>query len=530
MTDDRATTGKVYAEYGCLIRRVERWVASQNPVISGCDDRHVRARLVQRVVELTDASFSRQAIEKHPEPVARTRFDADGVRICAATGTVSLSAKRWAAHLVEFVAWWVDALLRLLSGAVVRGPARSIPASVLMEAGGGYEDCDDRFIRFCRLGPIGPLAAAQLLIVRAKASPRRPTSADVMYSSRPIVHLVNRCLTASARRTVLARHLTAPYRYLRALLASPLNVLVSRDLSTLPVVEWLGQAGLLETIVITTSAYGAQPLWMTGLVDQKFKLHMIWYSQNFIPKMYVGETERQDLPGARHMRVDVHWVWTNGFRDYLASFDRKWQIRVVGPILWYLPEPIQTDPGVADVKVAVFDITPLPDGTTAFGAAKNYYSVACMSRFVADIVSTSEQITAATGKRVLLLLKHKRPPKPGRHDSAYLAWLNELVSRNRDFRLVDPQTNLFGLLQECDLSVSVPYTSTAYVGDALSKPALYYDPFAELVPRYEETPFVHFASGPEELHRMMVRLCASCGERDVADRVEAAGRGAGHPG
>jgi hypothetical protein len=34
------------------------------------------------------------------------------------------------------------------------------------------------------------------------------------------------------------------------------------------------------------------------------------------------------------------------------------------------------------------------------------------------------------------------------------------------------------------------------------KNALYYDPFAELVPFFEADPYVFFASGPQELRRL----------------------------
>lgn len=514
MTQQRPSTGRVYGDYDRMIARVEDWVASKRPTLPGCDERHLRARIVQRVVELTNAAFSHQALQQSAgSPAPTAGFSADGVRICTTTGRVSVSPALWVALIGQFCVVWADALLGLLPGLFGRAPAPSVPATVLMEAAGGYEDCDDRFVRFCRDGPIAPLSATRRLIVRAQRPPRKATSPDVMYTTRPFVHLINNSLSASARWSAFVRHLTAPWRYVRALAATPLNVLAGRDVALLPLIERLDRTGTLEAVVVTTSAFTSQPLWMKGFRGQRFKLHMVWYSQNFIPKMYVGDSERPDLPQARHMRVDVHWVWTQGFREYLAGFQAGSEIHVVGPILWYLPGPFDwsTIPAQDPIKVAVFDITPLPDGTTAFGAAKNYYSVALITKFVADIVSTCDEIAAATSRRVVVLLKHKRPPRPGRHDSSYLEWLDALTKSHPDFHLIDPQANLFGLLRECDLSVSVPYTSTAYVSDALSKPALYYDPFAELVPRYEETPFVHFASGSDELRRLMFQLSsASC--------------------
>jgi polysaccharide biosynthesis PFTS motif protein len=178
--------------------------------------------------------------------------------------------------------------------------------------------------------------------------------------------------------------------------------------------------------------------------------------------------------------------------------------------MWYLPESVASRPACeADrVTVAVFDITPLPDGVTAFGAVRNYYSVALMKKFVGDILEVSDEIAARTGRPIDVVLKHKRSPRPGRHDSSYLHWLDDLLARLDNFHLVPPDANLFTLMDECALSVSVPYTSTAYAGDAAGRPALYYDPFGELVPQFESTPLVQFASGRDELRRLMFQHLA----------------------
>jgi hypothetical protein len=52
----------------------------------------------------------------------------------------------------------------------------------------------------------------------------------------------------------------------------------------------------------------------------------------------------------------------------------------------------------------------------------------------------------------------------------------------------------------------VPYTSTAYVSADLRKPALYYDPFAELVPLFEKNEYVHFAAGRDQLRAATLRI------------------------
>ena len=375
-----------------------------------------------------------------------------------------------------------------------------------MEAGGGYEGCDSRFVQFCQHGPIKALSSAKHIIVKTKKQPHNSIKSHVIYTSNPLIYLTGNYLQRSLRLSILFRHLLlTPLYYIKALINSPLNVLLSRDLSILPICSFLDKKKLIEAIIITTSSFTSQPLWMKGLTDQKFKLHMIWYSQNFIPKMYLGEQEAAHLPPARRMEVDVHWVWTEGFKSYLRQLGQTSEIQVVGPILWYLPDQI-TEFDDTFIKIALFDVTPLPDGKTAHGIARNYYSVTTMKKLITDILETCDEITALTGQKVLVLLKHKRAPKSGYHNSLYIEFIDQLLRLRPNFKLIDHQINLFGLLEKCHLSISIPYTSTAYVAAAVKKPTIFYDPFAELVPRHEKNEWVHFAGGPTDLKQLVGRL------------------------
>jgi hypothetical protein len=503
MAGEPPTPGAVYAEFEDLIHRVERWVSDLEPTVPGCEDAHVRGRLVQRVVQITDDAYADYVLQRSRQlaPPPGPRWGVDGLTIDRRSGRVNLGARQWLRDIGYFALIWLDVLARLLAGCVMRAPRRSTAATVLMEAG-GYSDSDAGLAGFCARGPIEPLAKSSAVIVHCVVPPRNRVPSHLHYSRRPFVHLANQLL----RRA----DLSAPVLYLRAILACRLNVLLGRDLSMLPVVAWLDRRGYLDAVIMTTTAFRSQPLWAKGRIGQRAPLQMIWYSQNCIPKMYTEDSRRPDLPNMRHMRVDVHWVWTKGFGDYLKGLGQTGQIRAVGPILWYLPEDQQTQPA-EDFRVAVFDITPLPDGKTAFGATRNYYTVARITRFITDIVRACEEASARHGRPVRIAIKHKRAAKPTYHDSTYLEFLDALVAEKPHVTLADHQVNLYDFMADVDVSVSVPYTSTAYLSAALAKPAVYYDPFADIVPVFEPDPLVHFVSGPEQLRELLDRLASRAG-------------------
>jgi len=503
-------TCEVFNNYDLIIRQVEKWIYSKKPQIFGCEEVQVKARLVQRITEMASTEYAQQSINhvnkfSKPLPYWPKRLVAGGLHICTETGKVSTSLEQWVRNIILFTASWSHLFIFLVAALFKKAPQHSSSATLLMEAGDSYEKSDARLVRFCRQGPIEPLSSANQIIIRTKISPLNPSDPSFHYNSDPLIYLISTFLKRSIRFTLLLRHLTAPFYYLKALINFPLNILASRDLSIIPACLFLNKKKMIEAIFITTSNFSSQPLWMKGLKDQQFKLHMIWYAQNFIPHMFLGEQKPTHLPHARHMRVDVHWVWTEGFKSYLKQLGQTSEIRVVGPILWYLPEQIEKTNNTC-IKIALFDVTPLPDGKKVYGIVKNYYSVSTMKKFITDTIKVCDEITVASGKKVLVILKHKRAPKTGYHDSLYLELLRQTVKNKPYFKLIDPKTNLFGLLEECDLSISIPYTSTSYVAASLEKPTIFYDPSAEVIPLYEKSEFVHFASGPENLKQLMEKI------------------------
>jgi polysaccharide biosynthesis PFTS motif protein len=312
-------------------------------------------------------------------------------------------------------------------------------------------------------------------------------------------------LSLQATLRVGLAHLGAPFNFIVAVIRSPVMLLLAQDFANLGVVRKLDQYGCIEAILLTTSAVSTQPLWMRGFLGRSFDLEMAWYSQNCVPLMYVGDPEPADQPSFRHMRIDRHWVWTEGFASYLRRLGSDAEIRVVGPILWYLPE---NSSGAKDphIRIAVFDVTPLPDGTVVFGSTRNYYCATTLRRFLLDILELARDLREAHGREIVVVLKHKRQGIRGHHDFKYFDFVEDLRESTGILKLANPETNVFDLLATCDVSISMPYSSTAYVGAALKRAAIFYDPLSELVARYEDNEFVHFAAGRDELSALLKEL------------------------
>jgi hypothetical protein len=506
-------TGQIYRDFDAFVRRAAARLAERRTEVPGCDPDAVRARLAQRVVEVAGDAFTRRSLEQGSNDLGSTVLN--GLRVDTCSGRVSPSARLALHCLLQFGASWWRFLRALMREFRVSTPSADPRPATIVFGATGFEDDDARFVQFCRRGPVGVLSDAEWLVVEAARRPAILRDASVSYAPDPLARVCG-ALHWSGRLRVFALHLTAPFRLVAAVLRSPLVALVARDLALIGVVDWLTSRRMLANIVITTSAFAVQPLWMHGLRRRQHRLHMVWYSQNFVPKQYVGEEIGSDLPAARHMRVDEHWVWTPGFAEYLRSLEQRGSLHVVGPLLWYLPGPAPAVEGDA-IRIAVFDVTPFESGASAFGAAKNYYSAETIAQFINDIVAACDRLKEVARRPVHVLVKHKRSVS-SRHDRGYLRMLDELVKRRDDFTLVDHRLDLFALLTSCEVSVSVPYTSTAYVAAYLGKPALFYDPQAELMPVFEKSEHIGFCAGRAELEDALLRLTAAAGSGGVVVR------------
>jgi polysaccharide biosynthesis PFTS motif protein len=291
-------------------------------------------------------------------------------------------------------------------------------------------------------------------------------------------------------------------RFLGLVARFPLMATLARDYAHLPLVRLLDRTGALEAVVITNTSYSVQPLWMRDRPGRRFRAHLVWYSQNVVPLVLLSDRLRSDLPHYRHMAVDESWVWTDEFAVYLGQLGLHARQRVVGPILWYLPHAVREAHKRADdetqIQIAIFDITPIPDETALrIGLVHNYYRLETMTAFLTGIRGAASDLERATGRRVRLLLKHKRAYGPN-HDRRYIDFVAQLAAEGA-VELIDHQASLYSLTMRVDFSVVIPYSSPAYVASAVGRPAIYFDPANELLPTHLPARGVTFAGGREAL-------------------------------
>jgi polysaccharide biosynthesis PFTS motif protein len=235
----------------------------------------------------------------------------------------------------------------------------------------------------------------------------------------------------------------------------------------------------------TISTYGKHHK-IFGL-DRKmrnFKTHVIHYAQNTLLIKESGELDRPITPGEPSSddimvwikidTADIHWVWTHRYANYLRQFNPNIDFRVVGSIQFQLPTfPI---PKFKKNRILVFDSPPsLPDATDMNAS---YYDYDTITKFIGDIVDVKEQ--SHQFKNCEVVFKLKRVHNHIQNFGKYIDFLKRFEYQNRAI-IMDADTNIYDVFNTAILSISIPFTSTAFIAKEQNVRTLFYYPYERTI-------------------------------------------------
>ena len=429
-------------------------------------------------------------------------YHLNGLTLNLEKGRINLSASLFLRSFVEFSYEWLKILFSILIGFKTLLSKYREPATLIYGLGSEatcHNGSDKRFKDFCQKGPITPLNTAKWLIVQNKYRPFIYNDKyNIQYASCPIATLVSSGrLLASDRIGLLISHFKILMQYIFIIFKCPLMSLLGRDIAFIPAIQVYDKQKQIENIIITNSNYYRQPLWMREPKNRKFRVHEVLYSQNTKPFVYAQDKLKSDSPALRHITVDEHWVWTEGYKSYLEGLGQKGLIHVVGSIMFYLPDNLSTYKS-SEINIGIFDVTPVyPYVADKLGIINNYHSTDTMIGFLSDIIVVCKKLEDKSGKKIKVQLKHKRYFHES-HDIEYFNYCKNLEDSG-DIEVIDYDVNVYQFVKSCSIVVSIPYTSAAYIACEMGVSSLYYDCTNELKPTFESLDKLCMASDVVDL-------------------------------
>jgi len=223
---------------------------------------------------------------------------------------------------------------------------------------------------------------------------------------------------------------------------------------------------LADEYLFHNSGWIYRPLWTYDLEKAGSVITFYFYSTNC--ESFKTREGYKPIPyGWKAMSWSRYLVWDKYQANFIRrSIGGKPNIVNVGPI-WF-QDANKNMPISKGLKIAVFDITPHRNSFYyTLGLAKEFYTPYIVNKFLEDIVSL-------TNRNNSILWKRKRDVGASAHP-LYRALASQLAMLE-NVLLIDSEISAVKIIEQSDIVISMPFTSTALLGRFMGRPTVYYDP------------------------------------------------------
>jgi len=244
-----------------------------------------------------------------------------------------------------------------------------------------------------------------------------------------------------------------------------LNLKVFYDIFELAV--WFTIKNKKLTLITTQSTMHQLPSAFE-ILNSSFNRKMFWYSTNSQSIKRNGHPlEMPNFSKNINRDVDMHYVWDLDSKQFLHSHGIT-RVTEVGSILFVKPGRVNLEK--SDFKLAYFDVTP-------FEQAHSYYTTKRMCANLSKLVEITSDLSASTNLKIDLLVKPKRKIKKS-HSQEYANMLRNYEKEGK-LKIINPAVNLYGLVNEVNCIIGIPFTSPVVVGRELNVPSAYFDTYVD---------------------------------------------------
>jgi polysaccharide biosynthesis PFTS motif protein len=263
--------------------------------------------------------------------------------------------------------------------------------------------------------------------------------------------------------------------------------------------RFLEPSRLAREYLFHNSNFVFRPLWTYEAEQLGSKIALYFYSANC-------ESFKRNKGYTRYTNdyyEVMNWPYYLAWDNYQADFIRRSvgelaKIEVVGPI-WFGSSSEDLPSLTTSRNVAIFDVQPVRTSYyQRLGIDFDYYTPKNVNSFLVD----SHAATLACGGVAV----HKRKREIGLLiHPAYASCIKKL-SQAKGFVATDANVSAFRLIEMCVAVISMPFTSTALIGQALGKPSAYYDPHGMIQHDDRAAHGIPILCGPIELRLWLTQV------------------------
>jgi polysaccharide biosynthesis PFTS motif protein len=203
--------------------------------------------------------------------------------------------------------------------------------------------------------------------------------------------------------------------------------------------------------------------------SRNFFTNVIHYGQNIFEMKYKDESKavlKNAIINNKSLG-DIHWVWTENYAQYLRKINSNIIFKAVGSITFKVNEKKESE--VKKNAITLFDVAP-----HEVYKNKDFYNNELAIKFIEDIIYLRDTIKELNGFEVRL--KPKRLIQPAIHSPEYISFIKELEAENA-IVIVPWNCNPYTLISSSKLTITIPFSTIAYVGLEVGTKTIFYHPY-----------------------------------------------------
>jgi hypothetical protein len=516
-TNVNSFTARCYKSVDDYIKYIDNHNSIVNRACMGYSSTVIKSRLLQRLTQLITLPYLKQSVKdykagKHELLSFNGNLNLNGIRIYS-NHKIKISPILYINNFALFFIEWLYILYIWFKSLVYFNLKRKKAILLYGVPGSELENNNqERLANFLHTGPIRIFNNAESIFIQSNGKSRWKINGNLFCSKYPLFDLFIKAECSWLDRLFFpVKHSLVLFNFVRAVLRSPIMTLLYKDFAEHSVAEYLNKNSILKHVVITNTSWAQQFLWMTSLPNRKYKLQMALYSQNQDPILYKNSNTCDVYhPILRHLNVDNIYIWDYEYEAIISRMGIHSNTTVVGPILWYTDGGEKNRKAKINLTLCIFDVTPQSiENLDSRGVLSTYYDVENASLFINDIISAVKEVEKQLQCNICIIMKQKREPSE-KHSQNYASLLNDLENNNL-ISILPSDTSLYELANQSDLSISFPFTSSAYVFSFKRKKAIFYDSTMKIHGQQYVRNNIYFTSGYQQLVNTLKSLLKAHG-------------------
>lgn len=236
-------------------------------------------------------------------------------------------------------------------------------------------------------------------------------------------------------------------------------------------VDLLKKKDLASEYWFNISEFVYRPLW-TYLVEDNSKIILYNYSCSFLGHKLLNKYRPEEV-GIGSMNWPYVFQWSKKYNEYLIDKTSKTiSYKLVEPI-WFIDKKVNLNLNNNKKSLVIFDVSPSNFLRMCELNYNIYRNNKCAKLFIKDILEVSNNLNLS------VYIKLKRELDLKYHSKIYSSFIDEIQKLNI-INFVDTKVSPFNLIKSTDMNISIPFTSTAVIGNYYNKPSCFYDPIEKI--------------------------------------------------